>query len=149
MTKNDKTTKGYSCVTYSEYARCVKANPPIADERLWRGPVPESAKEIVFKAFRDREDLVDVALPKDLTAIRLSAFINCTNLRSVTFPKTLKKVESWAFAGTSLAVIRYEGTIEEFDRIEFGGDWCGDCKPVVHCTDADINYSPPPRTIEE
>ena len=142
MTKNDTSANDYSDMTYSEYARCVKANPPIADERLWRGPMPESAKEIVFKAFRDREDLVDVALPKDLTAIRLSAFINCKNLRSVAFPKTLKKVESWAFAGTSLAEIRYEGTIEKFNRIKFGDDWCGDCKPVVHCTDGDINHSP-------
>ncbi len=41
ITKNDKTTKDYSGMTDSEYARCVKANPPIADERLWRGSVPD------------------------------------------------------------------------------------------------------------
>ncbi len=140
MTKNDKTEKDYSDMTYSEYACCVKANPPIADKCLWWGPVPESAKEIVFKAFRDREDLVDVALPKDLTAIRLSAFINCKNLRSVTFPKTLKTVEAWAFAGTALAEIRYEGTIEEFGRIEFSDEWCDRCKPVVHCSNGDIDF---------
>lgn len=106
---------------FEEWANCIKGDCTLADRHPWHGPIPESAEEIVFKAFRDREDLVDVTLPKNLSAIGLSAFINCSNLRSVSFPRTLKKVGTWAFAGTALAEIRYEGTIEEVDQIEFGG----------------------------
>ena len=97
-------------------------------------PVLRSAKEIGFKEFWNREDLVDVALPRNVTSIGLLAFVGCTNLRSVTFPKALKTVEGDAFFATALAEIRYDGTVEEFDRIQFGSGWCEGRKPVVRCS---------------
>ena len=86
--------------------------------------VPQTEGEIGFKEFWDREDLVDVALPRNVTSIGLLAFVGCTNLRSVTFPKALKKIESDAFYATTLSEILYDGTVEEFDRIEFPKNWC-------------------------
>ena len=140
MSTNKDTSIDYSRMSYEEWANCIRADISLADRCLWHGPVPDSAEEIVFKSFRDRDDLIDVTLPKNLTAIRLSAFINCTNLRSVTFPKTLKTVEAWAFSGTALAEIRYEGTIEEFDKIEFDKDWCEGCPLIVYCSNGNIDF---------
>ncbi len=148
MNKNDNAVRDYSRMSYAEWADSVRGNLTLADRHLWHGPIPESAEEIVFKSFRDREDLVDVELPKNLTAIGLSAFINCKNLRSVTFPKTLKKVETWAFSETSLSSIRYEGTIEEFDQIVFGKGWCEGCQPVVHCSNGDIDFGADPFFVK-
>ena len=111
-------------------------------------PVLRSAKEIGFKEFWGREDLVDVALPRDVAAIRLLAFVGCTNLRSVTFPKALKKIESDAFYATALSEILYDGTVEEFDRIEFPKNWCEDRNPVVRCSNGTIDSGAEPFYVK-
>ena len=114
-----------------------------------RPSVPESAKEIGFKAFWGREDLVDVRLPRDLETVRLLAFVGCKNLRSVSLPKSVKKLEGWAFVGTALSEIRYDGTIEDFDRIEFGGGWCEGRNPVVRCSNGTINFGANPFFVKK
>lgn len=103
-------------------------------------PVLPSAKEIGFKEFWGREDLVDVALPENVTSIGILAFVGCKNLRSVAFPKSLKSVGSDAFYATALSEVLYDGTVEEFDRIQFSSDWCEGRKPVVRCANGTIDF---------
>lgn len=112
-------------------------------------PIPASAQEIGFKEFWNREDLVDVALPRDVAAIRLLAFVGCKNLRSVSLPKSLKTIETWAFFATALAEIRYDGTVEEFDRIQFGSGWCEGRKPVVRCSNGTIDFGAEPFYVKK
>ena len=114
-------------------------NKTNADEER-PGPIPASATEIGFKEFWSREDLVDVALPRNLSAIRLLAFVGCKNLRSVSLPRSLKTIETWAFFATGLSEIRYDGTVEDFDRIQFGSGWCEGRKPVVRCANGTIDF---------
>lgn len=111
--------------------------------------VPQTAGEIGFKEFWNREDLVDVALPRDVAAIRLLAFVGCKNLRSVSLPKSLKTIETWAFFATALAEIRYDGTVEAFDRIQFGSGWCEGRKPVVRCSNGTIDFGAEPFYVKE
>ena len=111
--------------------------------------VPKTSGEIGFKEFWNREDLVDVALPRNVTSIGLLAFVGCTNLRSVTFPKALKKIESDAFYATALSEILYDGTVEEFDQIQFGSNWCEGCKPVVRCSNGTIDFGAEPFFVKK
>lgn len=111
-------------------------------------PVLRSAKEIGFKEFWGREDLVDVALPENVTSIGILAFVGCKNLRSVKFPKSLKAVGSDAFYATALSEVLYDGTVEEFDRIQFSSDWCEGCKPVVRCANGTIDFGAGPFFVK-
>ena len=111
--------------------------------------VPKTSGEIGFKEFWNREDLVDVALPRNVTSIGLLAFVGCTNLRSVTFPKSLKTVDGEAFYATALSEILYDGTVEEFDRIRFGSNWCEGRKPVVRCSNGTIDFGAEPFYVKE
>ena len=110
--------------------------------------VPQTEGEIGFKEFWDREDLVDVALPRNVTSIGLLAFVGCKNLRSVTFPKALKKIEPDAFFATALSEILYDGTVEEFDRIEFPKNWCEDRNPVIRCSNGTIDFGAGPFYVK-
>lgn len=112
-------------------------------------PVLRSAKEIGFKEFWGREDLVDVALPENVTSIGILAFVGCKNLRSVKFPKSLKAVGSDAFYATALSEVLYDGTVEEFDRIQFSSDWCEGRKPVVRCSNGTIDFGAEPFYVKE
>ena len=123
-------------------------NKTNADEER-PGPIPASATEIGFKEFWSREDLVDVALPRNLSAIRLLAFVGCKNLRSVSLPRSLKTIETWAFFATGLSEIRYDGTVEDFDRIQFGSGWCEGRKPVVRCANGTIDFGAEPFYVKK
>lgn len=110
--------------------------------------VPKTSGEIGFKEFWNREDLVDVALPENVTSIGILAFVGCKNLRSVKFPKSLKAVGSDAFYATALSEVLYDGTVEEFDRIQFSSDWCEGCKPVVRCANGTIDFGAGPFFVK-
>ena len=118
-------------------------------ETLQSVTMPDTVKSIEWKTFEHCANLKEVRLSANLESIGLSAFRGCSNLRTVTFPKSLKKIEIWAFASTALTNIYYDGTIEEFDRIEFGGGWCQPNKPVVHCSNGVIDFGSEPFFIEE
>ena len=92
---------------------------------------------------------MDVALPRDVAAIRLLAFVGCKNLRSVSLPRSLKTIETWAFFATGLSEIRYDGTVEDFDRIQFGPGWCEGCKPVVRCSTGTIDFGAGPFYVKK
>ena len=55
-----------------------------------------------------------------VTQISDYTFMYCTNLTSITIPKSVVKISSEAFTDSGLKEIIYEGTIEDWERIELG-----------------------------
>ena len=61
-----------------------------------------------------------IVLPNGLTELPMTMFLSCSKLKSVTVPSTVKKINAAAFSGcTSLETIRFLGTREQWEAIEF------------------------------
>ena len=50
-------------------------------------------------AFRDCTDIISVTIPDGVTSIGSSAFRNCTGLRSIVIPDSVTSIGGWAFSG--------------------------------------------------
>ena len=79
--------------------------------------IPESVKSIGYKAFDGCKSLTSIVIPDSVTSIGGSAFIGCKSLTKITF----------------------QGTMAQWNEIDFGNGW-KDLVPtkVVHCTDGDV-----------
>ena len=69
------------------------------------------------------------------------AFENCSSIKSITLPKSLTNIESFAFSGCALlSELNYDGTVLEWGQITLETNWnLNTTVSVVHCTDGDIN----------
>ena len=84
--------------------------------------IPESVTSIGSSAFRNCTELTSITMQESVTSIRSSAFYGCTGLTSITIPDSVTSIGDSAFYGCdNLANVYYEGTIEEWIDISFGG----------------------------
>jgi hypothetical protein len=108
-----------------------------------KGPdvaVPDGYLHISERAFKGREDIVNVTLPDGLTHINQYAFDKCANLEGVTLPDSLLAIGSSAFQDCkSLASIAIPDGVDTLMFFTFHG--CGALRSVtlpnselaVHC----------------
>jgi hypothetical protein len=92
-------------------------------ENLVSITIPNSVKNIGFRAFFSCTKLTSVIIPNSVTSIERAAFYNCTSLTSVTIPNSVTNIESGAFSScSSLASVIFQGTIasDKFDDNIFG-----------------------------
>ncbi|MCR4594920.1 MAG: leucine-rich repeat domain-containing protein [Clostridiales bacterium] len=69
--------------------------------------------------FKGKDHITDIVLPSTIGGIPAGAFSGCRFLKNITIPKNVKYIGEGTFADcTSLKNIWYEGTPEEFDRME-------------------------------
>lgn len=65
-----------------------------------------------------------ITLPETITEIEECGFGYLQHLESIKLPKSLKKICDYGLGGiSSLKEIQYNGTADEFNRIEFGKEW--------------------------
>ena len=84
--------------------------------------IPESITSIGSSAFRNCTELTSITMQESVTSIGSSAFYGCTGLTSITIPGSVTSIGSSAFYRCdNLANVYYEGTIEEWIDISFGG----------------------------
>jgi len=107
--------------------------------------LPESVTEIGSKAFANCTSLETINIPSLVKIINSETFIDCSALTIVKIGGYVQNIESAAFYGcSSLAEIGYyEGTVEEWNRIEKAAGWddsTGDY--VVYCTDGTVTGNP-------
>lgn len=129
---------GVKTIRYNAFANCSK---------LEKITLPDSVEKIFDNAFdgtlvyTDKSNWEDGALyinnhliavdntipemyrvKNGTVSIAQSAFKNAPHVGSVYLPKTIKSVDDYAFMSLGLAFIFYEGTVEEFNKINFNSN---------------------------
>lgn len=85
--------------------------------------IPSSVTSIGEYAFQSCA-VVNVVIPDSISIISDSAFSYCYSLTSVTIPDSVTSIDDGAFyACASLITINFEGTVEQWNAIEFGENW--------------------------
>lgn len=103
--------------------------------RLKRIVLPDTLQVIERFAFFGCPIASHLVFPTSLTTIETSAFNNCTTIEQVTLPASIKYIEMFAFRYTGLKEVIYQGTEEQFDKIERGKLCFGENIISVTCTD--------------
>ena len=91
-------------------------------------------------AFFRCKSLTSIIISNSVTTIGEAAFNRCRSISSVIIPDGVISIGWYAFLGcTSLVDIRYNGTIEQWQKIELGEYWNEDVPSTnIHCTDGDV-----------
>ena len=88
--------------------------------------IPDSVTAIGASAFANCSKLQNVQMPDGVQTIGQSAFKDCISLKSFSIGSSVQKIESHAFNGCSfMTEIRYNGTEEDWKKIEKGDYWDG------------------------
>ncbi len=102
--------------------------------------LPEGVTSIGDGTFENCTSLESIQLPEGVKSIWRQAFYHCTQLKSIELPERVTSIGFRAFAScTSLENITYNGTREQWEKIEKGTN-CYYKIPakVIHCTDGDV-----------
>lgn len=103
--------------------------------------IPEGILSIGEEAFYGT-DLLSVIVPEGCKEIRCKAFAFCKGLIFVNLPKSIEFLDSAIFSGShALSEIRYNGTLEEFSKIDKYDTWISRSRLVavkVICTDGEM-----------
>ena len=104
--------------------------------------IPESVTSIGDHAFYRCRSLTSMVIPDSVTSIGKGAFSSCWSLASVEIPKSLTSIGASAFSFCRrLASLRYNGTKEQWKKIQLDEDWKKDSGiRSVECTDGDIKF---------
>jgi len=83
--------------------------------------IPILVTKIHENAFRDCSSLTTVDMSDSvIETIDISAFCNCTSLKEVRLPKTLKTIDEFAFGNTAIESIVIPESVTKLDRYAFG-----------------------------
>lgn len=92
------------------------------------------------KAFEHCHSLTSVVFSKQTQEIRLSAFLGCYLLKEVWLPKSVKRIDQWAFGLIKGLKVYYEGNEKEFQAIHKEIEWCE--------KDVQIKYNSPQQPLK-
>ncbi len=83
-----------------------------------------------------------IVLPEGTTVIDGNAFYNCELLEQITVPKSVVLIEDYAFYNTSGCTVQYEGTMDEWNKIEKERFWKdGFANSSIVCSDGTVEQS--------
>jgi hypothetical protein len=100
--------------------------------------IPYGVENICGNAFSSCESLTDIIIPESVTKIHSGTFYLCKSLKNVTIPNSITYIGNSSFYDcTSLNEINYNGTKEQWNRIEKEYSWNSQ-NITVHCLDGDI-----------
>ena len=105
----------------NDFSQNSNKNNPQPRER--KG-LPPDLKEIGDQAFNAELNLEVAIIPNTVKSIGASAFANCINLRVVSIPPSVQNIGYNAFFNCySLKRINFNGTKEEWKKIQRGSNW--------------------------
>ena len=81
-----------------------------------------------------------IIIPLGIKYLGHRSFYNFSSLEGITIPETVEEIDKWTFEGcNSLAVIKYNGTQQQWLSVSKGVGWNKDIPAeVIHCTDGDV-----------
>ncbi len=110
-------------VTLGKHTNVYKFKPfvtnydnPITHNKLYRlfnVPIIAFSKEL----FKNNSNITDIVLNKYISTLEESSFENCTNLKRIYLNKRITYIPKNCFKGCNDLEIYYEGSIEEFNKI--------------------------------
>ena len=96
----------------------------INDQLVTKLVIPNGVKSIKDCAFTDCSSLESITIPHGVTDIGVRAFWYCRYLESVIIPNSIRKIGFAAFSDCkSLQKIYFNGTKQQWKKIEKGKDW--------------------------
>lgn len=85
--------------------------------------IPNNIVDIRERAFYET-DLTEINIPEGVQSIYTLAFARCKNLLFVRIPHSIDFIDRAVFSGCeSLAEVRYNGTIKEWNKIDRHDKW--------------------------
>lgn len=96
--------------------------------------MPDSVEEIGPKAFEHCANLRSVKFSKNLKKIGLSAFLGCKKFTEITLPASVTKIEQWAFDLIDIDTFNFEGSLDQWDKVELSEE-AFNAYPPVNCSD--------------
>ena len=155
MTIPDSVTKiGYDafkdCYSlYTEYEFCNYVgsddNPyavlvEVTNKNMSGYTIHEDTKHIAPYVFENCSRLSSITIPDSVITIGDRAFGACKNLTSVTIGNGVKRICNYAFYDcTSLTIINFEGTVEQWNAIDFSDKWNSGVPTIeVICSDGTV-----------
>ena len=135
--------KSLKTVEISDGVTSIKQNAFWECTSLESVKIPASVESIGDGAFSSCFQLKTVEIPGSVTSIGDSVFYYCSNLASVTIPASVKTIGYDAFDRCyQLKTVTYEGTTEEWKRIEKGSDIFQRTRVTeITCTDGTVTVS--------
>lgn len=104
--------------------------------------IPDSVRHIGGKAFKYFTNLTEVHFSSNLETIGISAFLGCESLKNLHLPKTLKKIEAWAFGNIEVDNIYFDGSIFDFEKIKIEQyEKAFDSIGKIHCKDCVVDFT--------
>lgn len=119
-------------------------------EKLEEIKLPSRVCSIGESAFSGCKELTSIAIPDLHTytspdemmgggAIASHTFAGCTKLNTIVLPKTIGVIEESAFSNCiNLKAVYYNGTYEQWKKIEVSNDNTSLFSATIHCSDGDI-----------
>lgn len=118
--KHSHPSKKWMCIDGNTVVMCVSGATGVI-------VVPDYVKKIMDHAFSDCKKITEVRLPEGITQICSGAFSNCTRLKKVFIPGTIRRLGKNLFKGCRTVEIVYNGTEEEWNKIDHNTDGTDKC----------------------
>ncbi len=83
--------------------------------------IPDGIAEIGDAVFNACYQLKEIVIPESVTKIGHSAF-RLTNIEKIVLPKSIESIDFWAFDGSSITDVYYEGTESDKENISINMD---------------------------
>ena len=75
--------------------------------------IAETVTELGKDTFSEDSNMEMINIPAGVKTIKYAAFYNCKNIKKIIFPKSLEKIENWAFRGTTFSSVSIPATVIE------------------------------------
>lgn len=107
--------------------------------------LPEGLIELGYASFYQCESLTSLVIPRGISVINRSMFSGCYSLKTIVIPASVTLIDKWSFTNcTALDEIKFEGTLEQWNNIQFGVSWKNGAKKyILYCTDGEHDSNGP------
>lgn len=130
---------GLTSITLSDNLTSIENGILEGCSRLKSVIIPEGVTFVGYWAFMSCSELTSVTIPESVTSIWALAFAFCSSLTSITIPASVTDIDGSSFASTPVKDIYFQGTRDEWNRIEEKTSDISWSEATIHCIDGVIS----------